>query len=472
MLFNTREFGVFLVIVVALFWALRDWRRARIVWLLAASYFFYACWNATYLLLIVFSTFLDYWVGRRLHVTEKPKGRKALLGVSLLGNLGVLAVFKYYDFFVTSTASVLSEIGLSFSPPLLDVLLPVGISFYTFQTLSYTIDIYRRQLEPTDSFLEFALFVTFFPQLVAGPIVRAAHFLPQFRQEPRWSDSAMGEAIWRILKGLFKKIVIADFLAVSIVDEVFKSPGDFGGLDILLAVYGYAFQIYGDFSGYSDIAIGSAQLLGFELPENFNAPYLAHNLQDFWRRWHMSLSAWLRDYLYIPLGGSRGGPWKTYRNLMLTMVLGGLWHGANWTFVAWGTIHGGGLAITRMLQRRRQHDDDRPPSRAGLWLGRLVTFHLVCAAWIFFRSKDFQAAAEVFAGLTRWGGGIHFATWPILLALTAGALTHAAPARLKSWSSTSFQKMPAFAQALVIVVSLSFFLSMSQTNAPFIYFQF
>ncbi len=471
MLFNTVPFGVFLIVVLALFWVLRDHRRGRIVWLLASSYFFYSCWNATYLLLIVFSTFLDFWVGKRLHLEERDGRRKLLLGLSLLGNLGVLAVFKYYDFFAENVVSLFAEMGVSLSVPMLDVLLPVGISFYTFQTLSYTIDIYRRQLEPTDSMLEFALFVTFFPQLVAGPIVRAAHFLPQFRHDPHWSDSAFADGLWRILKGLFKKIVIADYLARNLVDGAFSSPGELGGLDALLAIYGYAFQIYGDFSGYSDIAIGSARMLGFELPENFNAPYLANNLQDFWRRWHMSLSAWLRDYLYIPLGGSRGGPGKTYRNLMITMVLGGLWHGANWTFVAWGTIHGGGLAITRMLQRRRQHVSTEP-SAAGLWLGRLVTFHLVCVAWVFFRSVDFAHAAQMFQALTRWGMPSGYATGPILLTLAVGAATHLAPAQWKAWSADAFQRMPAVAQAFVLVVSLSFYQTMSLTNAPFIYFQF
>ncbi|SVC07926.1 uncharacterized protein METZ01_LOCUS260780, partial [marine metagenome] len=318
-----------------------------------------------------------------------------MLWCSLGTNLGMLGFFKYADFFVDSFVDVLSDLGITVSATPLNIILPVGISFYTFQTMSYSIDIYRRVLEPTDRLLDFALFVGFFPQLVAGPIVRARDFLSQLATDDR-SPIDTGRAIRLILGGLFKKMVLADVLAAQLVDGVFADPGGATGLETLLAVYGYALQIYGDFSGYSDIAIGIALLLGFRFSANFDQPYRALSLRDFWRRWHISLSSWLRDYLYIGLGGSRRGRARTMRNLLATMVLGGLWHGAGWTFVLWGALHGVGLVVERLVW-------PEPNATVGGRLGRairgLVTFHIVCVGWVFFRSVDLERAIEVFGAL-------------------------------------------------------------------------
>jgi D-alanyl-lipoteichoic acid acyltransferase DltB (MBOAT superfamily) len=470
MLFNSVGYGVFLPVVLLVFWLLRERRTARHAFLLAASYLFYAFWSWKYLGLILFSTLLDYWVGAALFREPHAGRRRLWLAASLLGNLGVLATFKYYGFFARGLASLLGSIGVEVSLPVLDVLLPVGISFYTFQTLSYTIDIHRRRLEPTESLLDFALFVAFFPQLVAGPIVRAAHFLPQLGRRPTLDDTAISQGLARILEGLFKKVVIADTLAVSIVDPVFLAPRDFGTVDTLLAVYAYALQIYCDFSGYSDIAIGSARLLGFNIPENFNAPYLARDLRDFWRRWHISLSTWLRDYLYIGLGGSRGSSGRTQVNLLVTMLLGGLWHGAAWRFVIWGGLHGLGLAATRAWQRAR--DLEARGSRPVVVAQQLFTFHVVCAGWIFFRAPGVKGAFEIFAALARPDVAPRLVTVTVVAVMLTGAVTHVLPRAVEQRGVAIFRRMPVVAQALVLVVAFALFDAMTLTAHPFIYFQF
>jgi alginate O-acetyltransferase complex protein AlgI len=331
----------------------------RVVLLFVASALFYHAWASAmpgpyrYLLALLLGTIvLDYYLGLWIERTVDPRGRKALVVVSLCSNLGILFAFKYTDFF---TQDVL---GLDVQP--LHLILPAGISFHTFQSLSYTIDVYRKQLRATRSVVTFATFVLFFPQLVAGPIVRAQTLLPQLEDPPPLQLDAASAGLFRIVVGLFKKIALADTLGLTLVDRVFENPGQFSSIEVVAGVYGYALQIFLDFSAYSDIAIGSAQVLGFTLPENFRTPYRAANLQEFWRRWHISLSTWLRDYLYIALGGSRGAPWRTYVNLTATMVLGGLWHGASWTFVVWGALHGGGLAVTRYFQRATDERTHRP----------------------------------------------------------------------------------------------------------------
>ncbi len=330
----------------------------RIVVLFVASSLFYHAWAAAmpgayrYLLALLFATIaLDYYLGLWIERTEDPWRRKALVVVSLCSNLGVLVFFKYYDFFTQDV------VGLDVEP--LQLILPAGISFHTFQSLSYTIDVYRREVRATRSVIDFATFVLFFPQLVAGPIVRARDLLPQLETLPALELERATAGVFRIVVGLFKKVAIADALALSIVDRVFEAPERFSSLEVLVGVYAYALQIYLDFSAYSDIAIGSAAVLGFTLPENFRTPYRSSNLQEFWRRWHISLSTWLRDYLYITLGGSKGARWRTYVNLSLTMLLGGLWHGASWAFIVWGALHGFGLAITRFFQRAAGNDARR-----------------------------------------------------------------------------------------------------------------
>ena len=332
--------------------------------LFAASSLFYLAWCVAmhgayrYLLALLLATIsLDFYLGLAIERARRATTRRALLIVSLVSNLGVLAIFKYADFFL------LEVLGLPLAP--LGLILPAGISFHTFQSLSYTIDVYRKEIRATSSILEFSTFVLFFPQLVAGPIVRAKDLLPQLQALPAFDHQRASDGLYRIAIGLWKKIALADTLALTIVDGVFSAPERFSSVEVLAGVVGYAFQIYLDFSAYSDIALGSAQLLGFTMPENFRTPYRSATLQEFWRRWHMSLSTWLRDYLYIPLGGSRGGSLGTYRNLLITMVLGGLWHGANWTFIVWGLLHGGGLAMARALEERGELGP-RPLRQAAL----------------------------------------------------------------------------------------------------------
>ena len=352
MLFPTVTFAIFFLIVLPLSWALMPHRRAWQVWILLASYVFYAWWDWRFVLLLAASTVVNHVLAVAIYRTQPVRARKALLAAAVAFDLGLLGYFKYAGFFVSSAENTLSSLGLADATWIVNVTLPVGISFYTFMALSYVIDTYRGELVPA-SFARFAVFQAFFPHLVAGPIVRASELLPQLEspRDPRRVDS--GRAFLLILSGLFLKVVIANHLATAIVDDVFAAPKAHSSLEVLVGIYGYAVQIFADFCGYTNIAIGIALLLGFQFPQNFASPYTAVSLQDFWRRWHMTLSRWLRDYLYIPLGGSRKGRLLTYRNLMITMLLGGLWHGAAWTFVIWGGIHGVGLACERFVRDRR-----------------------------------------------------------------------------------------------------------------------
>ena len=411
MLFNSYIFWAFFAVVLVLYRMLGHRGQNRM--LLVASYIFYGSWDWRFLSLIVFSTAVDYWVGLALvEPSASDARRKRLVTISLVSNLGLLAVFKYFGFFIESAASLLEVLGLQANLPSLRIILPVGISFYTFQTLSYTLDIYRRKLEPCHDVTDFALYVAFFPQLVAGPIERASHLLPQVLAPRNTSEQQFREGLYCILFGLFKKVVIADNMAL-VVNHIFSQPASsLNGLDALIGVYAFAFQIYGDFHGYSLIAQGVARWLGFDIMDNFRQPYFAWSPQEFWRRWHISLSSWLRDYLYIPLGGSRGTSFQTYRNLALTMVLGGLWHGANWTFVVWGSIHGVWLGIHRAIQRRE-------PGPGG-WVARVVkvfvTFPLVCVTWLVFRA---DTVGQAFAFLTAFANGF---TWTPAAQLGAGLL--------------------------------------------------
>ncbi len=475
MYFNSAAYGLFLVLVFGLYWMLRGTRFARFGMLLLASWFFYGCWNAKYLSLILISTALDYWVGKTLATLDADdpalrKKRKRLLLCSLVGNLGLLGVFKYYNFFIGNVETLLAGFGIEFAR--LDVLLPVGISFYTFQTLSYTIDIYRGKLAPAKNLQEFALFVAFFPQLVAGPIVRASDFLPQLGNRPALSRQDLFEGLFRILVGLGKKVIIADVLAVEIVDKVFAPGSELSGLSALLGVYGYALQIYGDFSGYSDIAIGSARLLGFKIPENFDMPYVAHSIQEFWHRWHISLSTWLRDYLYIPLGGNRKGPKRTYVNLMLTMLLGGLWHGAQWNFVLWGALHGVWLAINRWWDRRGWPSLGEKFGVVGKLLMIVLTFHLVCLAWIFFRAQDFGGAVNVMERIGSGSWALPSLPLGVWVAFLLGYLSHFASRSSKLAAQAYFSRMPAFMIGILLALYLGLLAYVKVDGVAFIYFQF
>ncbi|MEX2301077.1 MAG: MBOAT family protein [Bryobacterales bacterium] len=385
MLFNSYQFWVFLAIVLVLYRSLPHLWQNRL--LLAASYIFYGFWDWRFLSLIFLSTLVDYWTAISIGQTNDPKRRRNYLLVSLIVNLGGLGIFKYYGFFSREFAALLGSAGFSASLPALDIILPVGISFYTFQTLSYTIDVYRREIEPEKSFRDFALYVSFFPQLVAGPIERSSRLLPQLVQPRQRRPDDFREGLQHILIGLFKKVVIADNMA-AIVNHVFSNgTANLSGAECLVALYAFAFQIYGDFSGYSSIAVGVSKWLGVDLMVNFDTPYFSASIREFWRRWHISLSTWLRDYLYVPLGGSRRGKWLTYRNLMITMLLGGLWHGAAWTFIVWGGLQGVLMSAERL---GIEHGilRERASSRLGQCFRVFVTFHLVCLSWLVFRAES------------------------------------------------------------------------------------
>ncbi len=426
MLFNSFAFGGFFVVVYALYLICARRLVVQNAVLLMASYFFYGCWDWRFLGLIWLSTIIDYLCGRELdkridnrqstidnregaHACS-PRARKAILLFSVAANLGILGFFKYFDFFAGSAASLLKTIGLPMETRLLNLVLPVGISFYTFQTLSYTIDVYRGRIRSHKSLLDFAVFVAFFPQLVAGPIVRAREFLPQVSRPRRLNLEQVYEGGYLILWGLFKKVVIADNLAI-LVDQVFLTDSlhpEAGGRyllggAVLVAMYAFALQIYCDFSGYSDIARGCAKMMGFEIRLNFNLPYFASNPAEFWRRWHISLSTWLRDYLYIPLGGSRKGPRRTCISLALTMVLGGLWHGAAWTFVLWGVYHGALLIAHRAMMPWIDRVAGNWPERnrrVARWIAVFVFFHLVCFGWLIFRAESLGQIGSMLQALT------------------------------------------------------------------------
>ena len=396
MLFNSLEFVIFFPIVVMGFFLMPH--RFRWVFLLAASYYFYMCWKPEYLVLIIISTMIDYFAGIQMGKVPDIARRRKYLMLSLSGNLGILFFFKYANFFSESIRYSLNQFNIFYDMPLFEVLLPVGISFYTFQSLSYSIDVYRGKRAPERHAGIFALYVAFFPQLVAGPIERSTRLLPQFHQEKQFSSERLASGLRLMLWGFFKKLVIADRLAIF-VDEVYNTPGEFHGLSLLLATYFFAFQIYCDFSGYSDIAIGSARILGYDLMKNFRQPYFAKSISEFWKRWHISLSTWFRDYLYIPLGGNRVARLHWYANLMIVFVVSGLWHGANWTFVLWGFLHGSFLVVAILTSSLRTRITsllkiDRFPALRG-WLQIAVTFHLVLFAWIFFRANTIQEASFI-----------------------------------------------------------------------------
>ena len=352
MLFNSFVFLIFLGIVIPVFYAIKT-KSGRNIFLLLASYFFYGYWDWRFCSLLLISTLIDFYVGGKLYKTENEKKRKKLLLVSMVANLGILGFFKYFNFFAESFATLLKSMGGHPDFVLLNIILPVGISFYTFQTMTYTIDIYRRKLEPTNSLIDFALYVSFFPQLVAGPIERASHLLPQLSKKFGATKEQFEKGMVLIVMGLFKKVMIGD-TAGRVVDRIFGQPDLYHSPELLMALILFAIQIYADFSGYSSIARGTAKLMGIELMKNFEQPYLSANITEFWRRWHISLSSWLKDYLYISLGGNRKGKGRTYINLMITMLFGGLWHGASWNFVIWGGLHGIYLAIHKWMLKGKK----------------------------------------------------------------------------------------------------------------------
>ena len=472
MLFPTATFAIFFLIVLPLSWLTMPWPHRWRPFIVIASYVFYSWWDWRFVFLLAGCTVWNQVLAVRIWRTPDRSRRKALLFLALAGDLGVLGYFKYYDFFVSSTDNMATVVGLDLPFSLKTIVLPVGISFFTFMAISYVVDAYRGDFQPT-TLEKFAVYLSFFPHLVAGPIVRPGELIPQLEtpRDPRRVDTS--RAFYLIATGLFKKVVIANYLASSIVDQVFAAPGQHSSLEILIAVYAYAVQIYADFSGYTDIAIGIALLLGFSFPQNFDSPYAAVSVQDFWRRWHMTLSRWLRDYVYIPLGGNRRGNVATYRNLMLTMLIGGLWHGAAWTFVVWGGLHGAALAGERWWRERR----GAPARRATgwpLWRARILTFHFVCLAWIFFRSDSFASAWDMIEGLfTQWGRPSPLVTSGVLLALAVGLGSQYLPARVPRILMARFSRLPVLAQATVLALALMLTSVLGPEGvAPFIYFQF
>jgi len=503
-LFTTLRYAIFFAVAFVGGWALCLRRNPaapynglpRTVFLLVLSYYFYASWKWQYLPLIFGSSTVDFFLAHAIAKEPRPRARRVLLAATVALNLGFLGFFKYWNFALENAHALSAALGGDAHPgeALRLMLPPVGISFFTFESMSYVIDVHRGELQPHKSYLRYLLFVAFFPHLVAGPIVRPRDLLPQLERRPALTAAMGGEALFLIAVGLVKKLVISDQLAQNIVDRVFERPVSFSALEVLAGVYGYAVQIYCDFSGYTDIAIGSALLLGVRFPRNFDAPYQASNIADFWRRWHISLSTWLRDYLYIPLGGSRGAPWATYRNLMITMVLGGLWHGASWTFVFWGFLHGLGLGVTRAWERWRQRRRDarggaasvyragptaaapEPEPAAGLAgraLGTFFTFHYVCLAWIFFRAPTFKQALLVLkqlATLTTFHPNVP----PYVgVLLTLGLVSHYTPRAAYDRTLRAFIDLPAPAQgAALFAVAVLLHEAASTVAVPFVYFQF
>lgn len=521
LLFNSGQFMLVFMCFFGGYLFLAPKKHIRTIYVILFSLFFYYKSSGFYFVLLLFSTVIDFYLGHWIHESTDKGKRKFYLILSIIANLGLLAYFKYTGFIADTINSVTGS-----NLEVWDIFLPVGISFYTFQTMSYSIDIYRRKLTPSKDILEFAFFVSFFPQLVAGPIVRAADFIPQIRRATQVSLEDIGRGFLLICAGLFKKAVISDYIGVNFVDRVFESPALYSGFENLMSVYAYALQIYCDFSGYSDIAIGIGLLLGFQLPINFRTPYQSATIQEFWRRWHISLSSWLRDYLYISLGGNRKGKWRTYLNLMITMLLGGLWHGASWKFVIWGALHGFALAIERYWMERKENfrgrwnekvnfiDDwvmnnwirSRKPflvrlgrqyDKAGntYWyvrnnylpfyrkhlkrpFGIILTFHFVCFCWIFFRASSFEIALEMISQILYafdtniiWNFIVGYKKVVYLIIL--GFLLHFIPEDLDQKLEKAFINSPMIVQSLTLAIVIWFVIQAQSAGIqPFIYFQF
>ena len=473
MQFNSYLFAAFLVVVLAIYnLPALTWRGQK-RWLLVASYAFYAAWDPVFIVLVWLSTFVDWTAATWIASTRSRARKRLLLVISVVINLGVLGYFKYGNFVLTNVVAALHAIGIEYHPAPLDIVLPIGISFYTFHTLSYTLDVYLGRTKPWHDFLDFALYVTFFPALVAGPILRASQFLPQCAQPKRTTARALAWGLALLVLGLFEKNAIADILMAPVADRVFESTGHITSGNAWLGTFAFAGQIFCDFAGYSTCAIGVALCLGFSMPNNFRVPYAALGFSDFWTRWHISLSSWLRDYLYIPLGGNRVGPLRTYINLMLTMLIGGLWHGASWTFVIWGGLHGAYLIGERAL---------RSTLPAGAWRERTttrlgvaaITFVLVCVAWVFFRATSFAQAFALLKAMFGVDPGAHVLNLidyalvaPVMVALLA---TH--------WFMRErllediVERTPWIVRSAALAIMMVALVLMQGKDRAFIYFQF
>lgn len=469
MLFNSGLFLLVLLVVLFIYQSLYKNKVARISFLTLFSLYFYYKSCGYYVGLIILSAVIDYNISNIIYKTQEKNFKKIWLVISLVLNLGMLAYFKYTNFFI-ETINNFSSGNIGF----IDVFLPIGISFYTFENLSYTLDVYRGEFKPIDKFLEYLFFLSFFPKLVAGPIVRAADFIPQISKEPVLNNKLVNRGLFLIVGGLFKKVVVSDYISINFVDRVFDNPLLYTSAENLLAVYGYTLQIYCDFSGYSDMAIGIALWLGFSIPDNFNAPYQSVTITEFWRRWHISLSSWLKDYLYISLGGNRKGKFRQYLNLFITMLLGGLWHGASWKFVWWGALHGISLAIDKAISGVFNFYKNSFTKIIG-WF---ITFHLVAFCWIYFRASSFEVAQDIIKMIRK---GPEWDLIPkivegynkVFLLIAIAYLLHFVPSKIDTKIISKTENWPVPVKAVILAVMI--YLVAQVKNAeiqPFIYFQF
>lgn len=476
MLFNSIQFAVFFAIVYCLYLYLDyKWQNRM---LLVASCIFYGAWDWRFLLLLFVTILIDYMCGLKIHGTCDVRKKKRYLWISILSNLAILGFFKYCNFFVSNLQILFAHIGLKIHPQFLGIVLPVGISFYTFQSMSYVIDVYRGQLKPATKLFDFALFVTFFPQLVAGPIERATHLLPQILSPRKFRANWFYQGLYLILWGLFQKVVVADNLA-KIVNPIFSAPAPYNGAEVLIGVYAFAFQIFCDFSGYSDIARGLGKVMGFDIMINFNFPYFSTSPAEFWKRWHISLSQWLRDYLYIPLGGNRKGVVKTYRNLIVSMFLGGLWHGAAWTYVIWGIYHGFLLVVYRLanvILTRIVNGKNFVMGKGWIFIKGVVFFHLVCIGWLIFRAASIGRAMDMFYALfSNFNISGAAALIPIIkrfVTLTGVLLAVQSYQYVKNDLLALFKLKPAFRGIAFFIMFIALLYFGVREPVEFIYFQF
>jgi alginate O-acetyltransferase complex protein AlgI len=471
--FNSYIFAAFFVVVLAVYnLPGLSWRGQKL-WLLVTSYAFYAAWDPVFIVLVWLSTYVDWTAAKLIHGATSQRRKRVLMILSVIVNLGVLAYFKYGNFLLENLVAGLHAVGVDYHPAPFDIILPIGISFYTFHTLSYTLDVYLGRTKPWTNALDFALYVTFFPALVAGPILRASQFLPQCREQRRTTGPLLGWGLALLVLGMFEKSVIADVVMAPAVDDIFKTAGHVGFADAWSGTLAFAGQIACDFAGYSTCAIGIALCLGFSLPDNFRFPYAAIGFSDFWERWHISLSTWLRDYLYIPLGGNRRGPVRTYVNLVLTMLIGGLWHGASWTFVVWGGLHGAYLIGERLVRRWLPAGAWRTSTSAQV-AGAAITFVLVCVAWVFFRASSFAQAFAILQGMFGLGHGpriLEPSNYPLIIAATATLLAVHGFMRGRTVEAV-VDRTPWLVRSIALAVMIVAIILMQGQDRAFIYFQF
>lgn len=476
LLFNTGLFIFFFLVFIGGYTLLSGQRTTalRLLYVTCFSYYFYYKNAGAWFMLLAIITLVNFFCALRMEKATEEKVRKRWMLLAVVFMLGQLAFFKYTNFLLSSLAGI----GLVAENTQLDLPMLIGISFFTFQSMSYIIDVYRRQMEPTHSLTDFAFFVSFFPTLLAGPILRARTFLPQLRQPVVITHAMMGSGTWFIIMGLFKKCVVSDYISQNFVSRIFDNPALYSGLENLLGVYGYALQLYCDFSGYSDMAIGIALWMGFHIPANFRAPYKSDSITDFWRRWHISLSSWLRDYLYISLGGNRCSRWRMYFNQFMTMLLGGLWHGASWNFVIWGSVHGIALCAHKGWQKFLGHDKKYHPSGVRKFFAVLLTFHLVCFSWLFFAGSSFEASAtmlsQIFTNFQPQLITQFVAGYPEVTALMVlGFVLHFLPTRWNEKVEELMGRTPSIMLAILLALMIAWVVQVKGSDVqPFIYFKF